>query len=124
MPHGTDCTAADHPGLECLRWMGLQISCGLATEDAGLLRRYLLATDQLIRMGVLPAAPALEQALRLFYSSAHNTLLPWHWRQSCLDQLARPLACLGSLADTDAALAQRLQRFRWQLSHSPLEPAP
>ncbi|WAC73331.1 hypothetical protein OU995_00850 [Roseateles sp. SL47] len=115
------CTAADHPGVECLRWMGLKIACGLTPDDPALLRQHQLATEQLIGAGVLTPAPAQEQALRLLYGAAHNPLLPWHWRWACLDQLQRPLAALVALARTDEALAARVQRFQWCLSHSPLK---
>ncbi|UXH79271.1 hypothetical protein [Roseateles amylovorans] len=112
---------ADHPGVECLRWMAFKIACGLTPEDPQLLRRHQLATEQLVEAGVLAAIPAHEQALRLLYSTAHHTLLPWHWRCACMDQLNRPLAALSRLAGADAALAARLQRFQWCLSQSPLK---
>ncbi|SEL73292.1 hypothetical protein SAMN05216359_11535 [Roseateles sp. YR242] len=115
------CSAADHPGVECLRWMGLKIACGLTPDDPVLLRRHQLTTEQLIGAGVLAPVPAQEQALRLLYSAAHNPLLPWHWRWACLDQLQRPLAALVALARTDDALAARVQRFQWCLSQSPLK---
>lgn len=123
LPRADDagCAAADHPGVECLRWMGLKIACGLAPDDPTLLWRHQLATEQLVQRGVLAAIPAQEQALRLLYSAAHNTLLPWHWRCACMDQLSRPLAALSRLTHTDAALAARLQRFQWCLSQSPLK---
>ncbi len=112
---------ADHPGVECLRWLGLKIACGLTPDDPILLRQHQLATEQLIGCGVLPAVPAQEQALSLLWSAAHNPLLPWHWRMACLDQLQRPLAALATLARTDDALAARVQRFQWCLSQSPLK---
>ena len=117
------CAAADHPGVECLRWMALKISCGLAPDDPGLLRQHQLALEQLVEAGVLAPIPAQEQALRLLYGTAHNTLLPWHWRCACLDQLNRPLAALHRLAHAhgDDALVARLQRFHWRLSRRPLQ---
>ncbi len=117
------CAAADHPGVECLRWMALKISCGLAPDEPTLLRRHQLALEQLVAAGVLAAIPAHEQALRLLYGAAHNTLLPWHWRCACLDQLNRPLAALHRLADAqgDSALVARLQRFQWRLGRSPIQ---
>lgn len=115
---------SEHPGLECLRWMGLKIACGITPDDPALLQRHQLATEQLVDMGVLDPIPAHEQALRLLYTAAHNTLLPWHWRCACLDQLGRPLAALGHWALADAALAARLQRFQWCLSQSPLKESP
>lgn len=117
------CAAAEHPGVECLRWLALKISCGLSPDDPGLLRRHQLALEQLVDAGVLAAIPAHEQALRLLYGAAHDTLLPWHWRCACLDQLNRPLAALHRLADAqgDAALVARLQRFHWRLSRRPLQ---
>jgi hypothetical protein len=117
------CAAADHPGVECLRWMALKITCGLAPNEPALLWRHQLTLEQLVDAGVLAAIPAHEQALRLLYGAAHNTLLPWHWRCACLDQLNRPLAALHRLADAqgDAALVARLQRFHWRLSRSPLQ---
>ncbi|WP_431050188.1 hypothetical protein [Roseateles sp. L2-2] len=117
------CAAADHPGVECLRWMALKITCGLAPDEPALLRQHQLALEQLVEAGVLAAIPAHEQALRLLYGASHNTLLPWHWRCACLDQLNRPLAALHRLADAqgDAALVARLQRFHWRLSRSPLQ---
>ncbi|ALV05394.1 hypothetical protein [Roseateles depolymerans] len=117
-PHGN---TADHPGVECLRWLGLKIACGLTPDDPVLLRQHQLATEQLIGCGVLAAVPAQEQALCLLWSAAHNPLLPWHWRMACLDQLQRPLAALATLARTDDALAARVQRFQWCLSQSPLK---
>lgn len=124
------CGTADHPGVECLRWMGFKIACGLAPDDPALLWRHQMAIEQLVRMGVLASIPAHEQALRLLYSAAHDTLLPWHWRRACLDQLNRPLAALHRLVadanapvdpDARAALAARLQRFQWCLSQRPLK---
>lgn len=117
------CAAADHPGVECLRWMALKITCGLAPDEPALLRQHQLALEQLVDAGVLAPIPAHEQALRLLYGAAHNSLLPWHWRCACLDQLNRPLAALHRLADAqgDAALVARLQRFHWRLSRSPLQ---
>ncbi len=112
---------AEHPGVECLRWMAFKIACGLTPDDPALLRQHQLATEQLVEAGVLAAIPAQEQALRLLYSSAHHPLLPWHWRCACMDQLNRPLAALARLADADAALAARLQRFQWCLSQSPMK---
>ncbi|OWQ90265.1 hypothetical protein CDN99_12890 [Roseateles aquatilis] len=116
------CAAADHPGVECLRWMGLKIACGLSPDDPVLLRRHQLTLEQLVEAGVLAPIPAHEQALRLLYGSAHNTLLPWHWRRACLDHLTRPLAELQRLAAIhgDAALTARLRRFQWRLSRGPL----
>lgn len=117
------CAAADHPGVECLRWLGLKIACGLSPDDPGLLRRHQLALEQLVDAGVLAPIPAHEQALRLLYGAAHDTLLPWHWRCACLDQLNRPLAALQRLAEVlgDAALVARLRRFHWRLSRSPIQ---
>lgn len=112
---------AEHPGVECLRWLGLKISCGMTPDDPVLLRQHQLATEQLIGCGVLAAVPAQEQALSLLWNAAHNPLLPWHWRMACLDQLQRPLAALASLARADDALAARVQRFQWCLSQSPLK---
>lgn len=119
----SSCAAADHPGVECLRWMALKISCGLSPDEPDLLRRHQLTLEQLVAEGVLAPIPAHEQALRLLYGAAHNTLLPWHWRCACLDQLNRPLAVLHRLADAhaDAALVARLQRFQWRLSRSPIQ---
>ncbi len=112
---------AEHPGVECLRWLGLKISCGMTPDDPVLLRQHQLATEQLIGCDVLAAVPAQEQALSLLWNAAHNPLLPWHWRMACLDQLQRPLAALASLARADDALAARVQRFQWCLSQSPLK---
>lgn len=115
------CPAADHPGVECLRWLALKITCGLTPDDPSLLSRHQLTTEQLVSRGVLPAIAAQEDALRLLYAAAHNALLPWHWRMACLDQLNRPLAALQRLSASDMALRGRLQAFQWCLSQSPLK---
>lgn len=112
-----------HPALECWRWLAFKIACALEPDSPELLGRYLETGRQLLEMGLLDARLLAEQTLDLLFRSAHEVLLPWHWRCQCLDKLYLPLQTLTALAEQDEDLQQRLVGLRLRLAGAALLPS-
>lgn len=91
--------------LENWRALSLRIRCALEPDEPRLIEHYLAEGRYLARFTATPQPMIAETTFRLLMDTARDTVLPWHWRCLCLDQVWRPLRDLQAIATTpdDAA---------------------
>jgi len=114
--------SAAFPCLECWRWQGLRIRCGLAPDDAQLPLRHWHHGLHLVEGGALAPWALAKGMLRLMLEVAADTALPWHWRANCLDFAYVPLQALQRMANCRPRQRQLMQ-LRNQLATLRMAPS-
>lgn len=109
--------------MENWRWLGHKIRCALEPEEPRLIEYFIAEGRHLARYAVLPAWQVAETTLDLLLDSCRDPILPWHWREQCLDAVWRPLDDLRRISGSDPSRTRRLQDFTWQMANLRLLPS-
>jgi len=112
----------ESPHLEHWRALSLRVRCAFHPNEPRAIEHYLAEGRYLARFTATPHVLIAESTFRLLIDTAHDTVLPWHWRCLCLDQAWRPLRDLQALAHSPLQ-RQRWQAFAHQLATCVLQPS-
>lgn len=115
------------PCLDCWEWQRTAIRCGLRHDEPRLIDWHFATGVDLVAHGLLNPWRMGFGSLNLLLDTASDTMLPWHWRSLCLDNVYRPLQLLHDLPKNCARrrslekVCGRLLALRLQPSLTPGE---
>jgi len=112
----------NRPCQDCWQWQNLMIRCALRPEEPRLIEHFLNLGVRLVEHGQISPWHMACTSLNLLINTACDPVLPWHWRNLCLDYAWRPLHVMQQLA-TDAAQQRSFSVARNRLATLQLQPS-
>lgn len=114
--------SCNRPCPDCWNWQGFMIRCALRPNEPRLIDCFMSLGISLVERGQVSPWHMSYKSLNLFFDTACDRALPWHWRSLCLDHAWQPLYSLQRLAN-NLERQNRLNQMRYRLSTLRLQPS-
>ncbi len=108
--------------LDYWHWLRIRVRCGLAMQDPRIFRQLENEGQRLAYYGQLRSGQATEKIFQTLLDTLEDQALPWHWRNTCLEQAYQLLARLEQQVQQPVQW-QRLKRLSQKLDRAELKPS-